>query len=67
MDPASIRTPKKERFLHRMLNKEDKEKRIKIEKRVAKARGKMGEGREQPSIMSKMKRIPKRVTRCGRE
>ena len=45
MDPASIRTPKKERFLHRMLNKEDEEKRLKIEKTVAKARGKMGEGR----------------------
>ena len=58
MEPASTRRPKEERFLHRMLDqldKEDEEKRIKIEKRVAKARGMMGVGREEPSIMSKIK------------
>ena len=34
---------------------------MRIEKKVAKARSKMGVGKEQPSIMSKLKRVPKRV------
>ena len=65
-EPISKRTTKEEKFLHRILdqldNEEDgqmEEKDKRIEKMVSKARSKMGVGREQPSIMSKLKRVPK--------
>ena len=42
------------------LHKEDEERRVWIEKKVAKARKLMGVGKEQPSIMTKLRKAPKR-------
>ena len=58
------RSAKEEGFLYRMLDqldREQEERRVKLEKKVAKARKQMGVGKEQPSIMTKMRRAPKEV------
>ena len=48
------RSAKEERFLYRMLDqldREQEERRVKLEKKVAKARKQMGVGKEQPSYI----------------
>ena len=59
--PSRKRSDKEEKFLHRMLLELDKEARrgeVMNEKRVARARRKMGVGSSQPSITSQLKRMP---------
>ena len=63
-EPVSRRTAKGEKFLHMMLDqldKKDEERRVRIEKNVAQARRVMGVGKEQPGIMSKLRKGPTKV------
>ena len=52
--PMRTRSAKEERFLYRMLDqldREQEERRVKLEKKISKARKQMGVGKEQPSYI----------------